>query len=293
MDVHQLKHFLQLAEMLNFRRTAETTYIAQPALSRQIQQLEDEIGALLFRRDKRNVSLTPAGLYYREEVNRLLHQLDFAGRRAAQIHRGEAGEVRIGHASSAMQSVLPRLLVQLRQRTPNLRPLLMETTNRHQLEALLNREIEIGFAPNVVLPHGIASRVVYEEPFVLLLPENHRINQENFIDLSALANDDFILPPRAEGHGYIETIDALCQHYGFRPRITHESAYSATVLRLVEAGIGVSVEPRSTVQGQQLRLTAIELTNAPRRAEMMLVWLKAREDELRPLLTLLADLIKV
>lgn len=115
MDVQQLKHFLRLTETLNFRRTAETTYIAQPALSRQIQQLGNEIGALLFRRDKRNVSLTPAGLYYRDEINRLVHQLDFSGKRAAQIHRGEAGEVRIGHASSAMQSVLPGLLVQLRQ----------------------------------------------------------------------------------------------------------------------------------------------------------------------------------
>ncbi len=72
MDIYQLKHFLLLVERLNFRRAAEETYIAQPALSRQIQQLEAEVGALLFRRNKRNVTLTPAGQYFRQKAHRLV-----------------------------------------------------------------------------------------------------------------------------------------------------------------------------------------------------------------------------
>lgn len=126
MDLHQLRHFLALAQTLNFRRTAETVFIAQPALSRQIQQLEREVDALLFKRDKRNVALTPAGTYLQGEATRLLEQLDAAFRRTAAIHRGEAGEIKNGHASSAMQSILPKLLISLRQETPGLRALLME-----------------------------------------------------------------------------------------------------------------------------------------------------------------------
>ena len=111
MDIYQLKNFLLLAERLNFRRAAEDTYIAQPALSRQIQQLEAEVGALLFRRDKRNVTLTPAGQNFQKEAHRLVEQWERACRRTGQIHRGEAGEIRIGHATSAMHSILARLLV--------------------------------------------------------------------------------------------------------------------------------------------------------------------------------------
>ena len=282
MDLHQLKHFLALADSLNYRRTAEAVFIAQPALSRQIQQLESEIGALLFKRNKRNVTLTPAGAYLQEEASRLVEQLEGAFRRSAQIHRGEAGEVRIGHASSAMQSILPKLLISIREKTPDLRALLMETTNRYQMEALQNRQIDVGFSPNIIAPSNVSSRVVYVENFVVLLPEHHPISADTFTDLSAFAQESFILPPLAEGIGYVESIQALCHPYGFIPHIAYESAYSGTVLRLVEAGMGISIEPASTLRGQSLRIKTIELTSAPIKAEMRMLWLTERTAELQP-----------
>lgn len=282
MDIHQLKHFLALADSLNYRRTAEAIFIAQPALSRQIQQLESEVGALLFKRDKRNVSLTPAGAYLRQEAGRLVEQLEGAFRRTAQIHRGEAGEIRIGHASSAMQSILPKLLISIREKTPDLRALLMETTNRYQMEALQNRQIDVGFSPNIIAPPNVSSRVVYVENFVVLLPENHPVSADTFTDLSVFAQEPFILPPLSEGIGYVESIQALCQLYGFLPRIAYESAYSGTVLRLVEAGMGISIEPASTLRGQNGRIETIELTNAPVKAEMRMLWLTQRTAELQP-----------
>jgi len=282
MDIHQLKHFLALADSLNYRRTAETVFIAQPALSRQIQQLEVEVGALLFKRDKRNVSLTPAGSYLRQEAGRLIEQLEGAFRRSAQIHRGEAGEIRIGHASSAMQSILPNLLISIREKTPDLRALLMETTNRYQMEALQNRQIDVGFSPNIIAPPNVSSRVVYKENFVVLLPEQHPVSADTFTDLSIFAQEAFILPPLSGGIGYVESIQALCQPYGFLPRIAYESAYSGTVLRLVEAGMGISIEPASTLRGQSLRIKTIDLSNAPIKAEMRMLWLTERTAELQP-----------
>lgn len=282
MDLYQLKHFLALADTLNYRRTAETVFIAQPALSRQIQQLESEVGALLFRRDKRNVTLTPAGAYLRQEAGRLVEQLEQAFLRTAQIHRGEAGEIRIGHASSAMQSILPKLLVSIREKTPDLRALLMETTNRFQMEALQNREMDVGFSPNIIAPPDVSSRVVYTENFVVILPENHPVEVATFTDLSVFAHDAFILPPLSEGNGYVESIQALCQSYGFLPNIAYESAYSGTVLRLVEAGMGISIEPASTLRGQNLNIKTIELTDVPQKAEMRMLWLTDRTQELMP-----------
>lgn len=286
MDIHQIKYFLALADSLNYRRTAETVFITQPALSRQIQQLETEVGALLFKRDKRNVALTPAGAYLRQEGGRLVEQLEGAFRRTAQIHRGEAGEVRIGHASSAMQSILPKLLIDIREKLPDLRALLMETTNRYQLEVLQNRQIDVGFSPNIITPPNVSSRVVYEENFVVLLPEQHPVSADTFTDLSVFAQEAFILPPLREGMGYVESIQALCQPYGFLPRIAYESAYSGTVLRLVEAGMGISIEPASTLRGQNGRIKTIELTNAPVKAEMRMLWLTERTAELGPFFNL-------
>lgn len=286
MDIHQLKRFLTLAETLNYRRTAETVFIAQPALSRQIQQLEQEIGAQLFQRNKRNVTLTPAGAYLQQEAGRLVQQLELAFRKTAQIHRGEAGEIRIGHATSAMQSILPRLLVTIREQTPDLRALLMETTNRFQMAALHNREIDVGFSPNILVPADVSSRVVYAENFVVILPEHHPVSADTFTDLSMFANEDFILPPLEEGIGYVESIQALCQTYGFLPHIAYESAYSGTVLRLVEAGMGISIEPASTLRGQNLRIKTIELTDIPQKAEMRMLWLTDRSAELKPFLNL-------
>jgi DNA-binding transcriptional LysR family regulator len=290
MDLHRLRHFLALANTLNYRRTAETVFIAQPALSRQIQQLENEVGALLFKRDKRNVSLTPAGLYLKQEASRLVDQLEQAFRRTAQIHQGEAGDIRIGHASSAMQSILPKLLISLRQKTPNLRALLMETTNRFQMEALQNRAIDVGFSPNIIVPPTVSSRVVYSDNFVVILPENHPVSADTFTDLSVFAQDNFILPPLLEGIGYVESIQALCREYGFLPNIAYESAYSGTVLRLVEAGMGISIEPASTLRGQNLRIKTIELTNIPQKADMRMLWLTERTAELEPFFKLV-DLI--
>ncbi len=291
MDIHQLKHFLALADALNYRRTAETVFIAQPALSRQIQQLEAEVGALLFKRDKRNVALTPAGTYLRQEAGRLVEQLEGAFRRTAQIHRGQAGEIRIGHASSAMQSILPKLLISIREKMPDLRALLMETTNRYQMEVLQNRQIDVGFSPNIIAPSGVSSRVVYEENFVVLLPEDHPVSADTFTDLSVFAHDAFILPPLLEGIGYVESIQALCQPYGFLPRIAYESAYSGTVLRLVEAGMGISIEPASTLRGHNGRIKTIELTNAAIKAEMRLLWLTKRTAELQPFFRLVDQVL--
>src|SRR5450432_2815556 len=102
MGIQQIKNFLVLCDTLNFRKAAAQINIVQPALSRQIQLLENEVGALLFNRSSRAVTLTEAGIYFQREANRILMDLDKTITYTAQIHKGEAGEIKITHASSAM-----------------------------------------------------------------------------------------------------------------------------------------------------------------------------------------------
>src|ERR1700759_3217135 len=106
-SIQQIKNFLILCDTLNFRKAAEQINIVQPALSRQIQLLENEMGVLLFSRTKRSVELTEAGVYFQKEVKRILQDLNKTISLTKQIHLGEAGEIKITHASSAMNTIVP------------------------------------------------------------------------------------------------------------------------------------------------------------------------------------------
>jgi DNA-binding transcriptional LysR family regulator len=140
MTTDQLKNFIIVAEVLNFHKATEKIYIAQPALSRQIQVLENEIQAHLFDRTKKQIKLTPAGLYFKNEAQRIIEQLEHAKKRTAQIFRGEAGEITIGHVSSAMQSVIPGFLKKIKETIPDLKIGLLEGTNRLIFSKIINRE---------------------------------------------------------------------------------------------------------------------------------------------------------
>ena len=281
MDVRQIQNFLILSETLNFRKASEQINIVQPALSRQIQLLENELGALLFNRTKRVVTLTQAGIYFKKEAKRILHDLSTVASRTSQLHTGEAGEIRVTHASSAMNTVLPSFLVKVKQRWPNLKTIVHETSNFRQIEMLVMRETDIGIAPNILIPPEIESRILYKENFALLLPDRHPLSKRNLSGLSVLKTETFILPQLSTGIGYVETILLICQAYGFKPKVAHESAHSMGVLRLVEAGLGVAIEPMSSVRGVKMNVRIIELKNIPQKVEMTLFWLREREAELK------------
>jgi DNA-binding transcriptional LysR family regulator len=270
MDIQQIKNYLVLCDTLNFRKAAEKINIVQPALSRQIQLLENEIGALLFNRSKRAVTLTEAGLFFQKEGQRILQDLDKIMIRTAQVHNGEAGEVRITHSSSAMNTVVPSFLVKVKNRWPELKTIAQETSNFQQIEMLLTRKTDLGVAPNIVLPPEVGSKILYKENFVLILPVGHPLSKK----------ETFILPQLSTGVGYVETILQIFQGFGFKPKVAHESAHSIGVLRLVEAGLGISIEPMSSVRGANMNIKLIELKELPQKVQMILFWLHTREEEL-------------
>jgi DNA-binding transcriptional LysR family regulator len=280
MDIQQMKNFLILSSTLNFRKAAGQINIVQPALSRQVQLLEAEIGALLFNRSKRTVTLTEAGLFFQKEAQRILQDLDKTMIRAAQLHSGEAGEVRITHSSSAMNSVVPAFLVKVKNKWPDLKTIALETSNIQQIEMLLTRNTDLGVAPNLMLPPEAASKILYRENFVLILPGGHPLSKKKLTNLSVLKNETFILPQLSTGVGYIEVLFHMLQGFGFKPKVAHESANAIGVLRLVEAGLGISIEPMSSVRSTNMDIKLIELKDLPQKVVMSLFWLRDREEEL-------------
>jgi DNA-binding transcriptional LysR family regulator len=286
MDIRQIQNFLVLSQTLNFRIASEQINIVQPALSRQIQLLESELGALLFHRTKRVVTLTQAGVYFQKEARRILLDLHTVIDRTAQLHTGEAGEIRVTHASSAMNTVIPSFLVKVRHKWPNLKTIVDETSNYQQIEMLLRRETDIGIGPNILAPPEIETKILYKENFALLLPQRHPLSKKKLTSLSVLKNESFILPRLSTGIGYVETILQICQSYGFRPKVAHESAHSIGVLRLVEAGLGIAIEPMSSVRGVAMNVKIIELKHIPQKVEMALFWLRDRQSELNRFLNI-------
>jgi DNA-binding transcriptional LysR family regulator len=145
---------------------------------------------------------------------------------------------------------------------------------------LLARKSDIGIAPNILVPPEINAKTLYKENFVLILPNDHPLSRSRFTDLSVLKNETFILPQLSTGIGYVEAILQIFQGFGFKPKVAHESAHSIGVLRLVEAGLGISIEPISSVRGTNMNITLIELKNLPQKVTMTLFWLREREEEL-------------
>jgi len=283
MDIQTLRNFLKVARMLHFTKASEEACIAQPALSRQIKQLEDTIGAQLLRRDKRNVALTEAGAYFRDEVERLLTQWSYVCARTTQIHRGEAGEIRIGYTHSAMQTFLPTIIGQINRELPGMRTVMLELTNLQQVDALKTKDIDIGFTTNPVIEGDINSKVLLRDNFVVVLPLNHPVTEENYTDFSVFAGEGLILPPKHESFLYVAMIESICLDVGFMPRIVHETPFASTGLRLVEAGIGITVEPQSGLRAKPHGVRYIVLKNIPQKAELTMVWHHDLEKQ-RPLL---------
>jgi DNA-binding transcriptional LysR family regulator len=189
-------------------------------------------------------------------------------------------DIRIGHASSAMQSILPKILKGLKKNRPGVQAVLVEGTNKLIFEKLLHRELELGIVPNAIPPKDFGSKVIYRENFVLILPSDHPLTMATFKDLSDCADNDWIMPPRNEGYGYVEILYRIFQQHGFLPNVVHQTPNASSALRLVEAGLGVNIIGKSALNGISLNIKHIELSNIEEKVEMRLVWLNERELEL-------------
>lgn len=290
MNTETLKNFLLISDVLNFHKASSSLYIAQPALSKQISNLEKEIGAVLFDRSKKQIRLTAAGVFFRNESRRILEQLDQATKRAAQLHRGEAGEISIGHVSSAMQSVLPSFLKTITHSYPGLKISLLENTNRLIFSKIINRELDFGIVPNAVAPDAIDEVILYKENFVIVMPKNFKVDLKSKTAFKVFAKADWILPASGDGHGYNDVIYRIFQKNGFTPKIVFQSPNASTNLRLVSEGLGITIIGKSAIKNVNLNIKHFELKNSTAKVEMRFVWLKERREELGKFIDLFLEI---
>lgn len=290
MKYRHIRYFLAVAEELHFRKAAEKLYISQPGLSRQIKQMEENLGIQMFERHNRMVKLTPVGKYLRSELTNNLKNLDDIFNHAKLLNDGINGNLKFGYVGSAMQEVIPKILPEFRKKHPNIIFSLNEMDNNAQIEALLNREIDIGFVRMERVPRGLEIKPVFEDTFSLVLPKSHAINKVNFKSLDQLKNESFILFDRSYSASYFEKVMQIFDYSGFTPLISHNTVNASSIYRLVENNFGVSIVPTSLKLGYDMNIKFIELKNIPQRTTLRIVWNNANQN---PILMNFLSLIKI
>jgi DNA-binding transcriptional LysR family regulator len=237
MKLRQLQFFTAVAEELSFSRAAIKLHVAQPSLSIQIKALEDEVGTRLFERDKRHVSLTPAGRRFQGRVTTILALAEGAKSEARSTEGGRLGTINLGYTALSMFSTaLPHSIRRFQEEHPHVRIALHE---------LRERTLDVGVlrAVDVSAAKGIKIVEWYRTPLVVAMPADHLCAQARSLSLTDLRDEAFVMYPRHAGTGIYWQVLQLCTTAGFRPRVVREVLESSTIIGLVAAGVGIAVVP--------------------------------------------------
>lgn len=277
-ELRHLRYFVAVAEELHFGRAALRLNISQPPLSQQIIQLETETGARLFNRTNRSVQLTAAGQQLLCDARAILLQVEQASDRAARLHRGEEGELRIGFTSSApFTAVVSDALFRFRQRWPQVHIKMQEINTRQQLAPLHAGQLDLGVMRNTPLPADLRHQLLLSEPLYALVHKAHPLADAEKITVTALAAEPFVFFDPQGGTALYSDILALLHRYHIKPYITQEVGEAMTILGLVATGLGVSILPASFRRARLANVVWLPLTEEDAISELWLVWSAGRE----------------
>jgi len=250
----QLRCFVAVATELHFGRAAASLNMTQPPLTRQIQLLEHEVGVLLLERAGGSVRLTPAGAVFLREAEDILRRSQAATLAARRAMRSDAGSVTMGFIPAASFTMLPQLLATVRAQLPDVQVMLREMQTADQIEAIGADRIELGIVRPFAPRSFTESAAIFREPFVLAIPAEHPLTQLESIPLSALEGQAFIEFCPSESRYLYELVAGRLRAQGVAPEVVQTLSHTHSILSLVDAGVGVSLVPRSA---QKLRYAGV------------------------------------
>jgi DNA-binding transcriptional LysR family regulator len=281
MELRHLTYFMMVARQKSFTRAAHLLHIAQPSLSQQIQQFEQELGVTLITRTTRSVHLTAAGEALLRHAERITAAVEQAQQEMHEYAGASRGSIVIGTLTSLSVLQLPTLLRQFRERSPGIDIILSEGTTEYLGEQLRAGLIDVGLIctinrtmPALFADPFFATEEVFCEELVVIVPTNHVLAEQKTITMQALRDQPFIaLQP---GSGLRQALTVLSQAAGFIPYIAYESGDIHTICALVTEGLGVAIVPRSVAesQGSGFRLLPFEAPSPYR--SVLLVWPNGR-----------------
>ncbi|WP_203337700.1 LysR family transcriptional regulator [Nocardioides limicola] len=245
MELRHLRYFAAVAETCHFGKAAERLLIAQPALSQAIRNLESELGASLFSRTTRHVSLTPAGEFLHERTRQLLAYVDDSVRGIEEIASGRTGVVRVGMVGTAAFSHLPRIASLVKQALPQVTlEIQADMLTPDQCDSLRSGAIDLAVLRPPAIGDGISLRVLEVEPLILAAPTAHPLADAADVALEDLRATPFI-GYGARDSAVNQAVMRAFRTVDFAPFRTHEAPGTAVLLALVAAGLGVALVPAS------------------------------------------------
>lgn len=245
MNFKQLTYFLAVAEELHFGRAAERLDMAQPPLSRQIKQLEEELGAVLFNRGRSSISLTQAGERLLERGKSILRQLDDTRLEVRRLGQGAEGRLRIGFVGSATFGILPNIIKSFRANYPEVNLTLVPMNNAQLHRALVSRELDVAFARPALKDAEFHTKELLEEKLILALPDVVDTGGRTVARLERLETHNLILYPEYPRPSYADFVLEACEKAGFKVPLRVWCMDLQTALSLVSVGEGVCIVPES------------------------------------------------
>lgn len=243
MNFRHLKYFVTVADEQNFTRAAEKLHISQPPLSRQIQDLEEELGLALFERGARPLKLTEPGRFFYDHARRMLEQSEQAVRATKRIAQIERLLV-VGFVASTMYGALPRLIRLFRAARPSTELTLVEMTTVDQIEALKQGRIDVGYGRIRLDDPSIRRELLRHERLIVAIPKEHELAYtDKPVSLRDVARFDNLIYPRNPRPSYADQVLSLYRDLGLEPERIHEVQEIQTALGLVAAGMGLCVVP--------------------------------------------------
>ncbi|HKK18714.1 MAG TPA: LysR substrate-binding domain-containing protein [Opitutales bacterium] len=246
MNLRAVHYLVTLAEVRHFSKAAERCHVSQPTLSTQIRKLEEELDVQLVERSPRKVMLTEVGAEIVERARAMLADADAIRAIARRSKDPHSGTMRIGIFPTLAPYFLPHVVPEIRKRFPRLTLRLFEEKTEDVIEMLRQGRLDAGLLALPVEAEQLASRVLFEEPFVLAVPESHALSKRESITMDDLEKEELLL--LEDGHCLREQALEVCQLAGAHEQLDFHATSMETLRQMVAAGTGITLMPVMAVK---------------------------------------------
>lgn len=271
-DLRHLRCFVAVAEDLHFHKAAKRLGVAQPALSRTIQNLERALGVQLFTRSNRSVAITVAGQTLLKGCTEILGKTQRMIEDVQRAHEGTLGTLRMGYTDNAMNGRAPELIKAFRKAQPDIDVLLTHAITSDQLIALEDGALDFGFATGSAAHAGYDQICIQRERFVCVVYDGHRFENRDSVSIEDLANEPLVRGVASEWEFFHSHLRSSFRQAGFEPVIAQEGATTSDIQRLVACGIGVSILTDTVADTLASGLKVVPLTGVTEQLSTMVLW---------------------
>jgi DNA-binding transcriptional LysR family regulator len=262
MELRHLRYFVIVAEEQNVSRAARRLHVSQPPLSRQIRDLEEELGLALFQRTAKSVTLTEAGKCFLSEARAVLLRAEAAVQKVRTMVKGDRGELRIGYAPSLTTEMLPTALRRFEQESPGSKVSLHDLSSEECLQKLTVGKLDLALTvpPQRSAMRGLHFEKLSSHPIACALPSSHRLARRRSLRLTELQSEKFLVYARQDYPEYHEVLDKVFRTASFTPRAMEEYDGVTGLISALVAGRGVAMVPTSIKRLAGTCLKLIPLT---------------------------------